>query len=274
MRGALFAISALLASSAWAADIPLQFVPHGSSGRYFVECDYGAGPKRCLLDSGSPTPILPLDLSTFRFESLGGVGLGGMGEGHMDCVKVSVPHWRVGEANASDVLTARCVEDNVDPVIGISFFSGAPFSFSPSRLLIKTGELIPRSARSEALSMLDGGYYGVGVRLGPWRSNALWDTGADLTVIDEILPLMTPEFFTPLGPTWFRDGTGAPALQSLYRVRGLRIAGIEFNDVLAIVSPFPPGRFSGARMILGSNVIRQLDWRFDPLRKLWTAERP
>jgi Aspartyl protease len=88
---------------------------------------------------------------------------------------------------------------------------------------------------------------------------ALWDTGADITVVDRELVTSHPELFTALGSASGTDASGTTAVTDVGRMEGYRIADVPFAGHLVAIADLP----EPFEMVLGYPTLRQATWSMD-----------
>jgi hypothetical protein len=88
---------------------------------------------------------------------------------------------------------------------------------------------------------------------------ALWDTGADVTVIDRELLASHPDLFTALTSATGTDAAGATMDTEVGRLEAYSIAGVRFAGHLVAVADLP----EPLQMILGYPTLRQAIWSMD-----------
>src|SRR4051812_8281155 len=68
---------------------------------------------------------------------------------------------------------------------------------------------------------------------------ALWDTGADITVVDRELVTSHPGLFTAVGSAGGTDASGTTAVTDVGRMEGYRIADVLFAGHLVAIAALP-----------------------------------
>ena len=98
---------------------------------------------------------------------------------------------------------------------------------------------------------------------------ALWDTGADITVVDRELVTSHPELFTAVRSASGTDAMGATMVTDVCRLEGYWIADVPFASHLVAVADLP----EPMEMVLGYPTMRQAIWSMDLPSGRW-AVRP
>lgn len=104
---------------------------------------------------------------------------------------------------------------------------------------------------------------------------ALWDTGADITVVDRELVTSHPELFTALGSATGTDSSGTTAVTDVGRMEAYRIADVPFTSHIVAIADFGavtelPEPFE---MVLGYPTLRQAIWSMDLPSRRWAVSR-
>ncbi|WP_408651268.1 hypothetical protein [Jatrophihabitans sp.] len=98
---------------------------------------------------------------------------------------------------------------------------------------------------------------------------ALWDTGADITVVDRELVTSHPELFTALGSASGTDALGATAVTDVCRMEGYGIADVYFSSHRVAIGHLP----EPFTMVLGYPTLRQAIWSMDLPSGRWAVSR-
>ncbi len=102
---------------------------------------------------------------------------------------------------------------------------------------------------------------------------AVWDTGAGVTVVDAGFADRHSELFTPAGSAQGSDGVGS-AETPMVILRGPRIGSLSFGDSLAAVvdlSEINATLEQPLEIILGYPLLAQADWIIDLRDNRWSA---
>ena len=98
---------------------------------------------------------------------------------------------------------------------------------------------------------------------------AMWDTGADITVVDRELVTSHPELFTALGSASGTDSVGATGVTDICRMEPYRIADVLFAGHTVAVADLP----EPMEMVLGYPTLRQAVWSMDLPSGRWAVSR-
>jgi hypothetical protein len=98
---------------------------------------------------------------------------------------------------------------------------------------------------------------------------ALWDTGADVTVVDRALVTSHPELFTDPGSADGTDSSGTTMLTDVCRIEGYRIADVAFAGHVVAVADLP----EPMELVLGYPTLCQAIWSMDLPFGRWSVSR-
>lgn len=110
------------------------------------------------------------------------------------------------------------------------------------------------------------------IHFGEAQGQAVWDTGASLTVVDMSFIQRHPDFFTPAGESTGTDAAGAQVETPMFMMSSASLGGYTF----------PPHRVAGVDlshvnatltmpmdMIIGYSTFRRANWLFDFPAQKW-----
>jgi hypothetical protein len=100
-------------------------------------------------------------------------------------------------------------------------------------------------------------------------ARAMWDTGADVTVVDRELVASHPELFTAPGSASGTDAVGATMVTDVCRLDAYSIADVLFAGHLVAVADLP----EPMEMVLGYPTLRQAVWSMDLPSGRWAVSR-
>jgi hypothetical protein len=140
---------------------------------------------------------------------------------------------------------------------------------------INFGLSSPTSLQKNALETYWDSSFGMKIDLGSDVVDAIWDTGAELSVVDQDLIHKNPNLFQHLQTIdGGRDATGNPVKLELYKFSGLQVGGKHLSGTIMSMDfkPIQQKMGSNVKLILGTNLIRMNNWFFDRTEKTWSIE--
>lgn len=242
---------------AQAAPIVVNLQEEG--GLPHLDCSFDGVAQRCLLDSGSFVSVVhdvpPFDryavsrivADSLKLVKVSSVTVAGNQVGPLHAIRDSHPFPTIG----ADVVCQR----------RLALRPG-----SPTRLIFNPDEVERYGLQS--LEIDRDQRFVVSVRVNDQVMRALWDTGtAETRIVQTIVDVAEPMDFKRGDAYRYRRESGQRV-----RARVINIAGQLFDDLPVLTT----GRnFSGGvEVLLGWDLISQLDWYFDPSARMWSARRP
>jgi hypothetical protein len=119
----------------------------------------------------------------------------------------------------------------------------------------------------------ESGMFTIPVRFGGANRMAVWDTGAELTAVDQNFVAANPELFTAglvIGNVV--DGNYQAVAARLWTMKELTIGRRVFRNVRVVAVDFSTihqGTAPDVHLVIGFNVIRHADWYFDHANRRW-----
>jgi predicted aspartyl protease len=245
----------------------------------FVDGMIGGHPYRFLLDTGAATTSVLTDDYLAAFDSLETKDSSGVFAPHSDDL-ITVPRIDVGPISKTDVTVARVATTNADirNLIGMDLLKNfcCHFLFDEGRVLVSDDAGC--SAGYDLRPLLLGRKFHpyVDVRLGPVTGQAVWDTGASITIVDMNFINAHPAFFQPAGHSTGTDSTGAQMETPMYMIAAPVIGGVTFSPhrVAGVdLSPVNATIDVPMDLILGYTTLSQANWVFDFPRKKWAISK-
>jgi hypothetical protein len=293
IRSAAF-ISALIFSVAAAGAersrsvIPLNLTEgEYLGGRIYLQVRIGnvMGPMR--LDTGASSTRIRLATWNKDMPALGESVSTGASGATMQCDDVEAPKVELVASEGNNVARinyeiARCPTDGGDDLLGLDFFRGARFSLDIDRReLVFFGDMTANS-QPEPLRRLgpDKRLVGVDLRFGRTASVGLFDSGAEVSAVDQRFIRKHKRLFTAVNADARASGVaGARIASKVYKIKSLDLGqGRVLRDVYAISYDFGGLRAAlgrGVSFLIGCNVIRKFVWDFDfraPESPTWDAK--
>lgn len=247
----------------------------------FVDATVDGHPYRFLLDTGAARSSIGIDDYTSRFaagerESSSGVFAPSSHE------LITVPRIQLGPISRENFTLVREAQPDwhMRNLIGMDLLKDYTlhFLFDQNRVLVNPEEPSPGAAAWYELVMDTRAHPYVEVRLGTVTANAVWDTGAGITIADMRFVQKHHEFFLPAGESRGTDATGAQQATPVYTMAPsvigdtafspVRVAGVDLSAVNATLD-------IAIDLIAGYNLYRQANWWMDFPRSQWaTTQRP
>lgn len=243
-----------------------------------VEGSAGGHPYRFLLDTGAAISSLKFDDYTAGFASSDQNHSSGVFARHSEDL-ITVPDLTVGSLSRSDFTLVRQSREAGDTrnLVGMDFLKDYRLHFliNEKRVLVDPA-LAPDSNLQDLL--VDNRFHPyLPMRWGEIGANAVWDTGAGITIVDMNFVRKNPTLFEEIGGgSTGTDSTGTQMDTPLFTMAApvigntafppLKVAGVELGNVNShIEKPMD--------LILGYNALVKADWYFDfPARK-WAITR-
>lgn len=261
-----------------AAAAPIELVPGGlGSGRIFTSCTFDGHDQRCLFDSGSDSSNI-VDSDIFAsYPSLAKSVRSGASGRPQNCDWVLIQSLIAVGLMLPQHQVVRCPEPVPGNVIGIDVFQGKTLHIDFKSLSLEgTDALIPIALSRNHFFFAPAGQLLVPIVVGDGTQQAVWDTGAGLSAVDQQFAKAHPEMFMFVqnisGGT---DSTGNPVNLALYTMKSMIVGGRTFNNVSVLGFDFSASRDGigdSANLILGYNVITQSNWYFDLRTRSWSID--
>lgn len=230
-------------------ETPLALVLKEDGGLPFLTCSFDDVQTECLWDSGSVLSSAPRLPPINSYPRIGNEE------------RVRIRSLSYGGAIMGPAILALDTEGF--QTLGMDLLSGKRLRLSaapgPKVMLDEIG--MTPFGLGKALA-LDSGRYLIRLSFGSRQVLALWDTGTAGTRVLRSFILSAPK------------GDFEPIVSGgRYRVRSIAIG----NETFLSQEVLETRESLGARdleAILGWDIIRQLEWQFDPVQGLWSASRP
>ena len=273
-------LSSLLLLPLWAAaqagdSIPLIVTAKGHA-TYRAEVDVliDGHRQRMILDSGARLTSVVCDDRTVQYPALRSVETGGA-FGHSAPVDMIRPEkLEMGPLVFAGPTLERTTDRRANNLLGIDLLSQKPFQVDLRHARLNlVGSLTGTSG--QPLRRLNSTHIAVPLKLGDGNFEALFDTGAEITVIDLSVVQAYPHLFLLTRTEKGIDSTGRKLNTSIYRVDALQVGALQLHQVEMAAFDFGEefrGKLEGAALILGNNVIYQGRWSFDIPSLRWSVE--
>ena len=175
----------------------------------------------------------------------------------------------------------RCLTSNGDDLLGIDFFQGEYFTLNFKDKQINFINNLDQTLQSTPFRKITGadGLLGVDIKIGSSASVGLFDSGAEISAVDQRFVAQNKSSFVLVRNTGMAtEASGKQWPTKLYQIKSLDIGrGQVVRDIYAIVYDFGVLHEAFGRetsFILGFNFISKFNWMID-LRSSqdprWTA---
>lgn len=262
--------------------IPLIIQPdpdEAEAAELFVEGLLDGMPYRFLLDTGAAKTRVLWDLYTSSFESVGQHFSSGVFAGSSNEV-ITIPRIEVGPIAANDFTVVRVNGDTqgMTHLIGMDLLQAyhCHFLFDENRVVVDGDDPSDPAYPFQSLLTDEKFHPYVKMHFGPSPANAVWDTGASITIVDMAFVQKHPDLFLEVGGSTGTDSTGASMDTPMYIMAPTRIgemlfpyhrvAGVDLSQVNSMID-IPMD------LILGYSTLRHANWLFDFPRKRWAITK-
>jgi hypothetical protein len=230
-----------------------------------------------LLDTGAATTTVIADDYTALLEQTGTKDSSGVyGSGSNDLIQI--PDIRLGPIFREAFTVCRRVVENpgIHNLIGMDLLKDyrLHFLFDANQVLVD-----PKAAEEHSNQELFLGkrfHPYIKVQIGDTLAQAVWDTGAGMTIVDQAFIRQHPTFFEAAGSSTGHDWTGAKSDTQSYRLIGAMIGDHPFpvHPVAEVdLSHVNTHTDTPMDMILGYSTIRHANWWFDFPGHRWAVAK-
>lgn len=189
--------------------------------------------------------------------------------------KMRLPSFRIGDFKKNNFEVIRYKE-------GVSLKNRLGTDALPNKLYfdfknkkIKFDCSSAKSILKNKLIVYNDSQIGMEVKFGKETVEAVWDTGAELSVIDQDFVSKNSKLFQHLQTiTNGLDATGNTVKLDLYNFDGLEVEGkILHGTIMSMDFKLLREKIGkNVKMILGTNLIRNNNWCFDRTNKTWSID--
>ncbi len=259
------------------AELKLIIVPDDDdpdAAGVFVDGHIGGRPYRFLLDTGAARTHVIFDDYTATLSAHAKDESSGVFAKSSDDLIV-VPELSVGPISRQDFEVVRLPEGapERDSLIGMDLLKDfcCHFRFDEARVEIDSQDSFAGTA-FHTLRLDQRFHPYIDVQPGRAMANAVWDTGASLTVVDANFIAQHPDSFEPAGQSTGTDSTGFQMETPMFRMAPAVIGGRSFPAQR--VASVDLGRVNATLdlpmdLILGYNTLSKAQWCFDFPRQRW-----
>ena len=255
-------------------------------GRIYLPVRLGNFLGTMRLDTGASTSRMALAPWNKDLPSLGQSDFTGASGRTTQCEDVEAKNVEIKAARGNNIGRAkyevsRCAASDGDDLLGLSFFSGARFTLDFERhQMVFLGEA-DATGRSKAFRVLgpDQRLVGIEVRVGNTAAIGLFDTGAEVSAVDQQFVDRHKNLFTLVknkGKATEAGGSGFS--HKIYKIKAIDLGeGRILRGVYAIAYDFGGVREALGRqtpLIFGYNFLSNFNWELDfrsPHSPTWNA---
>jgi hypothetical protein len=234
---------------------------------------------RFLFDTGAAKSSVVSDSYTASLQSVGQHSSSGVFTPSSEDL-ITVASIEIGPMVRRDFTLTRASAEAIGKgsLIGMDLLKDyrCYFFFNESRVLVDSGDMPEADYAFEPLLFDKRFHPHVDVRFGDAHANAVWDTGASLTVVDINFINKHPAFFEEVGQSAGTDSTGttvqtpmfimSQAIIGKHEFPAHRVAGVDLSQVNASIE-IPMD------LIVGYSTYRKADWLFDFPHKRWAITK-
>jgi hypothetical protein len=248
--------------------------PHGA-GKAVVRCDVDGDWEWMVLDTGSLFSILR-DSERFRsYPTVGRIRFKSASGVPMGADTIMIKRLGLDQHLFTNVVMARVSGGlKLTGTLGLDVVGKYPFAvhFRDEAALYLRARAPERLLGG--LTLYNSGLFTIPVFIGNLAGETVWDTGAELTAVDQSYVAAHPELFKLGGIVGgVMDGNDQPVAARLVKIRRLEVGGRTFRNVSALavdLQTIHEGTSEKVPLVIGFNVIRRTDWYFDLGTRRWS----
>lgn len=233
-----------------------------------------------LLDTGAAITSIKFDDYTAGFDCISKRVSSGLFEGCTDDL-IIVPTIELGPISKQNFMIARIPKGNpeIRNLIGMDFLKTyrCHFLFDEHRVTINTEDDLVSDCRFQTLTLGQAFHPYVEVQFGTHKAQAVWDTGAGITVVDMGFIQAHAAFFQEVGvSTTGTDSTGSTRKTPMFIMAKAVIGSYEFppHKVAGVdMSPISDRADIPMDLVLGYSTLSKANWVFDFPRRKWAVAK-
>ncbi len=258
--------------------VPLK-IAHGQlgSGKPYLTCMLDGVEELCVLDTGSALSLIANPEGFEKYPTIGKVRFRSASGIPLETDQIRIETVQIDALTFPNVKFARVIpSETLESTIGIDLVGKQPFSLRfTKKPSLNLGESPSRTPLT-GIEVYKNGVFSIPVELNHVQTKALWDTAAELTVVDQVYVSRNPRnfsFIKELNSGY--DGTGRSIKIRLFKAKNIRIAGHLFRNILVGVldlATVREGTQQDVQAVIGFNLIRKADWYFDLQNRRWNMK--
>ena len=257
-------------SLGFAAKMHLQ---HGSLGSGIIEVDFkfDGTNQRMHLDTGANSSVLARADWNASYPAIGQSERQGASGKVYQCDAIQFGEVSLNSIQHRLFKTDRCAQGST--LLGMDFWKGhvLTLDFYNEKILVDQSATVNQPFRR-----LDHDYIGLPIALQERNYYGLFDTGAQLTSVDQQFVDQNPSLFASAGPVNVKDSSGQKvSAAKLYKLKSIKIGSFEIKDIYVIAFDFKAIGIdwgTDVPVILGFNIISKMNWVLDLKNDLWSAQ--
>ncbi|WP_363345657.1 aspartyl protease family protein [Methylocystis echinoides] len=264
--------------------ITLTQAAHGG-GRVYVPVRFGNVMGAMRLDTGASTSRIKLAPWNKDLPILGqSDSTGALGK-VTRCEDVQATNVALKAEQGNNIARAkydvtRCAASDGDDLLGLDFFKGARFTldFERREMVFFGPQMDGRPVLFQPLGP-DQRLVGISIRAGTAKSLGLFDTGAEISAVDQQFVERHRGLFAPVESKFkASEASGGGAVSRIYKIKTLDLGdGRVLRNVHALVYDFGALREAlgpQTAFVLGVNILSRFNWALDftkPTQASWIA---
>lgn len=219
--------------------------------------------KIFLLDTGAAMSCVVDDQQTQAYASVDTRESSGASGIVVSREVIQFERLRLGAVACTDVKMRRGGSRNF---LGIDVLGTFIFQIDLQKMKLNILDSLPAASNATPIRRLNAGHVTIPILIKGNQTSCLFDTGADMTVIDREFIVQNRQWFDLLRTEDGEDGNGHKIDSEIYSCANVEVGGFKVTDVEMAAFDFGPHlreRMEGTPIILGNNVISKATWTFD-----------
>lgn len=192
---------------------------------------------------------------------------------------IEVEKFEFGNLKENNHIFSRANNPRIDKnLLGMDILGNRPvfFSYKGNEIILDVDD-VPKIKQFENIYPDPKGLQPyIPIKCGDHVLNALWDTGAGITIVDTNFIERNQDLFELVGESEGTDSTGEKMTTPNYKIKSLVIGGFSFapHEVAAVDLFHVSSKSQNPISIgLGFSTIKQADWYFDFSKNLWAITK-